>query len=593
MLLASLFFALAQITAKAQIGDFFPGELYFKLEDTFSIALDKYPADSVNIPEQMPFFASFAGVFQVSSVKRVFYFTGDPALGRTFRVRCAESINLDIFVAELAAQPEVEYAEKIPASIADYTPDDLGANLPQGQWGLYKIDAQSAWNLSFGSPSVVVAIVDNAIQTNHPDLTVLPGWDEADQDNDPNPPATNCDHGTHVAGISGATTDNGLGVSSIGFGVSILPVKVSYDVLYNGCSMFIHKGYEGIAWAASNGAHIINCSWGGSTYTLTGQNTVTFAWNSGAVVVAAAGNNSSPNPFYPAAFNHVVSVAATDINDQKPWWSNYGSAVDVSAPGWNIRSLSLIPTNGYGQKNGTSMAAPMVSGLLGLMLSANPALSNADLVNCLLSSTDNIDAQNPGLIGQLGAGRINAFKAVQCAKQSGACPPAWTFVSPADDLPGGYHAFEASQNITAVNKVTGNATVTYDAGVFVKLQAGTSNPGGGFKAQTSGFFKAIIDGCGGIVNVDDPVEPPSLSVRVFPNPSAGAFNVMLPDGLPAGATVRLLSLTGQILQELQAEPGAVVQPVRAENLPPGLYLIQLAAKGGVLATGKVVLCRQN
>ncbi len=206
----------------------------------------------------------------------------------------------------------------------------------------------------------------------------------------------------------GAQTNNALGVASIGFNVSIMPVKIG------DCNDQLVGGYNGIIWAANNGADIINMSWGGAGVSTYGQNVCNNAWNQGAILVAAAGNSGTDgNPiFYPAAYNNVISVANTQSNDTKASSSEYGTWVDVSAPGTSIGSCNA--TTGYTSLSGTSMASPMVAGLLGLMMSHTPALPRTQLINCLLSSADNIDAQNPNFIGQIGSGRINAHAAMLC-----------------------------------------------------------------------------------------------------------------------------------------------------------------------------------
>src|SRR5690606_3764247 len=141
-------------------------------------------------------------------------------------------------------------------------------------------------------------------------------------------------HGTHVAGTTGAETNNGIGVSSIGFGISIMPVKATANgASYNA----VTNGYDGIYYAALNGADVINCSWGGYGYSTTGQNVVNWAWNQGSIVVAAAGNDNydmdAGNDHYPSNYNNVVCVASSTSSDTKSGFSNYGSDVDVTAPG--------------------------------------------------------------------------------------------------------------------------------------------------------------------------------------------------------------------------------------------------------------------
>jgi len=337
--------------------------------------------------------------------------TNDPLLLRTYQLEFENITMVDELIADLAQLSFIEYAEKKELHVNFLTPNDLGPQTgTNSQWGLWKINAQLAWDISTGSSNIVVAVTDNAINS-HPDLVnkFVSPRDVVDNDNDPSACGTNDGlHGTHVSGIVGAQTNNALGVASIGFNTSIMPIKIG------DCNDQLVGGYNGIIWAANSGADIINMSWGGAGVSTYGQNVCNNAWNQGSILVAAAGNSGTDgNPiFYPAAYNNVISVANTQSNDTKASSSEYGTWIDVSAPGTSIRSCNA--TTGYTSLSGTSMASPMVAGLLGLMKSHTPALPRTQLINCLLSSADNIDAQNPNFIGQIGSGRINAHEAMLC-----------------------------------------------------------------------------------------------------------------------------------------------------------------------------------
>ena len=149
---------------------------------------------------------------------------------------------------------------------------------------------------------------------------------------------------------------------------------------------------------------------------------------SGITFVAAAGNDNTSQVFYPAGYNYVISVASTTSSDSKSSFSNYGTWIDIAAPGSSI--YSTIPNNTYGTQSGTSMACPLVAGLCGLLKSYNPALTPDEIENCLDQSADNIDAQNPSYVGDLGAGRINALGALQCTNPTN--PPVVQFMSDAN-----------------------------------------------------------------------------------------------------------------------------------------------------------------
>jgi thermitase len=176
-----------------------------------------------------------------------------------------------------------------------------------------------------------------------------------------------CDHGTHVAGTVSALTNNGLGVAGVGYNVSLMNGKVLDD---NGDGWTTDTA-QGIIWAADNGAKVINMSlgrYGSCSFTETFA--INYAWERGVVVVASAGNDDKNKSGAPASCPNVISVAATDDDDDRAWFSNYGANVDVAAPGVSI--LSTRRNGGYTSFNGTSMAAPHVAGLAALIWSADP-----------------------------------------------------------------------------------------------------------------------------------------------------------------------------------------------------------------------------
>ena len=356
-------------------------------------------------------FSQFSDKYQINSVIQLYPNHKNQLLANTFQIEFDKVLLVDAFSQEMSKNSAIEYAEKKELHVNFFTPNDtyFSNSANNGQWALFAINAQQAWDISTGSSSIVVAVTDNAINVNHPDLTnkMLQGYDAVDNDNDPTGCGTNTGfHGSHVSGIVGAETNNNLGIASIGYDVSILPVKIG------DCNGSLTAGYEGIIWAADNGADVINMSWGGGGSSTYGQNVCTYAYNAGAIPVAAAGNDGVSTVFYPAGYNDVVSVASTTTNDSKSSFSNYGTWIDISAPGSSI--LSTNESSGYQVTQGTSMASPLVAGLFGLMKSYAPNATNTDLINCLYSSASNIDAVNSNYIGELGAGRIDAHQALLC-----------------------------------------------------------------------------------------------------------------------------------------------------------------------------------
>jgi serine protease len=417
------------------------GKIWFKLtnETRINTTLDENP-DKIPFGS-IPGFERFTATYGVTNLSKPFHAAKTSIeLQRTYLVEFSQYALVENFVKELAALNMVEYAEKVPLDHRCLVPNDPSYG---SQWGLATIGAPTAWNYFSTGSTIIIAIVDDAVERTHPDLSPnlwvnddpvgggdndgngyvddLNGWDVGDNDNNPNPTNSSYDHGTHVAGISSARANNGAGVASIGFSCKLMCVKSTST------PTAITNGYDGIVYAAANGADVINMSWGGPTFTTTGQNVCNYAWGQGCILVAAAGNDDVSSQFYPAAMNNVISVAATASGDGKASFSNYGSWVDISAPGNNIYSTTVSGT--YGNKSGTSMASPLVAGLVGLMWSLNPGMTKTDLINCLYSTATNINAMNPGYIGQLGAGRINAANAMQCVSTTLNNPPVADFTA--------------------------------------------------------------------------------------------------------------------------------------------------------------------
>ena len=415
--------------------DYLDGAIWVNLKST---ALN-YPSASLNgsvkdgafvLPSELPFKELISG-HKIKVLNKPFHYIRDEKLKNILRIEIEDIYAVDDLIAALSRHPQVVYAERIPLLKKTITPNDPSYN-SSTQWNLFQVNATTAWDVSLGNTDVKVAIVDDAVEITHPDLAPViwtntgeipgngidddnngyvddvNGFDVANNDNNPNPdaPVSSYDHGTHVAGISGAATNNGVGVASIGHNLTLLPVKSTNS------ASFVTHGYEGVLYSVAAGADVINMSWGGGGSSTTGQNIITYASNQGIVLVAAAGNDNVSSVFYPAGYPEVIAVASTTFGDSKSSFSNYGAWIDVSAPGSAI--YSTVPGGGYQIKQGTSMASPMVAGLAGLMLSLNPSLSPEDVKTCILSTADDIESANPSYVGELGAGRINAFQAMNC-----------------------------------------------------------------------------------------------------------------------------------------------------------------------------------
>lgn len=437
-----LLFVLIRFNGFTQTVDsnYLDGEIYVKYKDDFPVNfsqefVEPHTLQGLN-PEILAQFGIIDARFSFNKVQYI-------KLQKTVRLKFTAIKAVDKLIEYFTSQPFIEYAEKIPAYRPTYTPNDLGVNSVGEQWYLYTIKAREAWSYSKGDSNIVVAVVDQEFNINHDDLKNniwknpgeipnngidddgngyiddVSGWDMSDNDN--NVITTNTtylDHGTPCAGLVSATTDNNSGISSIGFFVKVLPVKTSQDAQTH---KSLRNATEGIVYAALMGADVISCSFGSNAYSLTTENAVNYAFSKNCMIVASAGNDNNTLTHYPSSYTGVISVAASDISDKKASFSNYGTRVNVCAPG--VGMLTTKTDGSYYSFGGTSAACPLTAGLLGLMKSYRPLLSTYSLKECLLKSTDNIDAKNSGYIGLLGSGRINADRAMRCVDSTSKAPP--------------------------------------------------------------------------------------------------------------------------------------------------------------------------
>jgi subtilisin family serine protease len=304
-------------------------------------------------------------------------------------------------LSEMEAYAGFEYVEPNYYVHAALTPNDP---LWSSQWGLPKVRADLAWDIEVGVRSVTVAVIDTGIDYNHEDLAenYLPsGYDWVNHDNDP---WDDMGHGTHVAGIIGAVTNNGVGVAGLAQ-VSMMAEKV-LDQTGAGT---IFDVAQGVIDAAKKGARITNNSYETGVYSDTMRAAFEYAWSRGVLNVAAAGNDNSNQPFYPAAFTEfVVSAAGTNQTDGRYSSSNYGDWIELSAPAVGI--VSTLPGNSYGSFTGTSMSSAFVTGAAALMWSRCGAIS-ADQVRRRLQETA-VDLGAPGRDLYFGYGRIDVFSAL-------------------------------------------------------------------------------------------------------------------------------------------------------------------------------------
>ncbi|MDD5702817.1 MAG: S8 family peptidase [Dehalococcoidales bacterium] len=362
-----------------------------------------------------------------------------PLIPKYFKNKAVESYGLNIkeelklahsYVIEVPKGKVSEYKDKIKKNLlVDYIEEDYLAyelSIPNDpsfseQWGLTKIQAPEAWDVNRGSDAVDIAIVDSGINYQHPDLGAKVK-SSVDCRSGSCPSLWTQDpggHGTHVAGIAGAITNNSQGVAGVSWDANLMSVKVLND---SGSGYYSWIA-NGIVWAADNGAEVINLSLGGSFSSSTLQSAVNYAWNKGVTVVAASGNRGTMSPTYPAYYSNVIAVAAVTQSDTKASFSNYGSWVDVAAPGVSIYSTYQ---SGYEYLSGTSMASPYVAGLAALIKAQNPDFSNQETRQKLESSADTIT----GTGSFWKYGRINACRALGCTFTPAPTPAPTAIVIP-------------------------------------------------------------------------------------------------------------------------------------------------------------------
>ena len=340
----------------------------------------------------------------------------------------------DVFGAmrALATSPDVLWsAPNFYSPLAD--PRDLVPNDPMygSQYHHPLMENDDAWDITLGDGSIVIGVTDDGVDIDHEDLIAnvwtnsgetpgdgfdndsngyvddVNGWDFVFDNNDPNPDSSGDDHGTHVAGIAGARTDNATGVAGTAGRCTILPLQFfASGQLWTAANIA-----ETFAYSVDNGAQITTTSyningWVGDPVFTAG---LQYLYDQGGMHFNSAGNGSELNPVR-QAFEQTFLTINTDSNDVKSSSSNYGIGCDVCAPGSSILATEIGDT--YGEKSGTSMASPNAAAVAALIWSQNPSWTREQVAAQLMATADDVDSANPGLEGLLGAGRVNSHRAL-------------------------------------------------------------------------------------------------------------------------------------------------------------------------------------
>lgn len=339
------------------------------------------------------------------------------------------------FAQAFQARSEVEFAEldrKVPAQ--QMQPNDPVYALSANSWSFHKINAPEAWALDIGSSNVTIAILDTGVDGNHEDLILkmVAGWNVYGNNSDTSDVNS---HGTGVAGVAGASSNNGLGVASVAWACRIMPIRISDPSGYASYSAMA----GGLTWAADHGARVANIS-----YNSAGSSTVSSAaryfQSKGGVVATAAGNNGTC--VQTADDPYLLTVGATDSSDILYSWSNSGKNLDLVAPG---NASTPMIGGGYAGGGGTSIASPFVAGAAALIFSVNPDLTPDQVQDILKQSADDLGAA--GWDSTYGWGRLNLERAVNMALGS---------VGSVDTTPPSINITSPGQG----NTVSGSVTVT-------------------------------------------------------------------------------------------------------------------------------------
>ncbi|MBQ3580516.1 MAG: S8 family serine peptidase [Bacteroidales bacterium] len=522
LLAVLLCFAFVGLKAQTLDPNYIDGHLYFKFVDSYDFRF-VVNEDTRIEPSEMKQYSNLFTEYGVTLITRPLYAFNDPVTERIIRLEFSQYKRINEFIAALEALPEVEYAERVPLPKLLYN-DPLssgswGTSYGPYQWNLTMINASGAWTAQVASSSIKVAVVDGAVWGAHPDLNISSsnmcsygsGYASVGNSAPPtsvsqttscsynnfynnNCPAYDWSHGTHCAGMVAAKNNNGIGISSIGggdgsngSGLTLMGVRAANnnDQLY--------YTSNGVAWAVNNGAKVVSMSYGSTSSSNSERSAYQSYYNNGVVLVAAAGNDGdgSNEINYPAGYSCVISVASVDNSGKISSFSEHGAGrADIAAPGgfynantgfnnilsttycvnqWHrINGFNNLQGQYYDGMQGTSMACPTVAGLCGLMLSAYPQMTPAQVKNCLQSTAHALAAGSQAIDGN---GYIDAQAAVNCAKSLAAnlrANPAEVAISSR----GGSKTVE----VTSANSISTNWSATSDNAAFtVSPSSGSGN----------------------------------------------------------------------------------------------------------------------
>lgn len=489
---------------------------------------------------------------------------------REFGVRPLELLReVETWIVEVPEGKELERARRMSSDIrVKYAEPDYyvyECALPNDpmferyQWYLRKVAAPEAWDVTSGSRDVVIAILDTGIDAGHPEfagklVTGVNALLGAGQ------PTDNRGHGTHVAGIAAAVSNNGIGVAGVNWQARVMAVKV-LDTGGRGSDSTIARG---INWAVDNGAKIVNLSLGGTAYNNTLNGSVQRALQRGAILVAAAGNDYLlGNPrVYPAAYDGVIGVGATDEHDFRASYSQVGNWVDFVAPGgdpvndadadpdhWMLSTWARSRGTGYAMAAGTSQASPIVAGLAGLIWSVNPSLTSSQVIAVIRETAK--DLGPPGWDPEYGYGRVDVGAAVR--RVAGLGLPKNLAVSISSPVKGAY--------LSGVVDIVG--TVESAGSVRYTVQLGVGESPSSWYDMASGKVESVREGTLARWSTHAVVDG-TYALRITASDSLGREAVSDPvtitvDNTPPRVDV-LLPLSGAVVQGIVQVSAQIAEP---------------------------------
>jgi len=443
--------------------------------------------------------------YEITNVERVFPDSKNKILQNVYQIDC--NCNEVELLQNLTNKSNVVSRVEITPSFETLElPNDYTSSF-SNNWALSLINAEGAWSYTTGDTSVRIAISDQNFYQNHEELVGKVKYYDATN-------TSTKTHGTAVAITAAGNTNNSTGISSIGYNSSLGLFRMNYNDMLK---------------ASYNGYKVINLSWtSGCTYNYYAQLAIDEVWNNGTFIVASAGNGSTcggaDNLVYPSAYNHVFSVTRVGSNDshisQNGSTHQHNSTVDICAPGYNV-PLSAAP-GWYLYSNGTSFAAPFVSGTVGLMLSVNPNLTNNQIDSILRLTAVDIYSINPQYVGKLGSGRLNSEEAVRIAYEM-------TLVIDNDNNNGHGN----SDGFDPSNPGYDNSQLGSQNGVINN----NSNNGNG-QGNNGNHFQTLSDN----------------NLSIYPNPSTGIFIVT---GLVENSS--LLDNSGRLVMKLNPTDFTTIQ----------------------------------